>query len=363
MAIALCAQFAAADTLYLKSGKTLTGIITRETPGEVYLELPKGALAIDRRNIDRVERSATNEIAGLRQGWRLTNFADEKYVPAIYKEIAAAYRSILRAREDARAARRRMGAFAAEDAERQAAAARQRQLLIEVSQKLAVASPSNDVRAYNALVASNNIVRLMLQELIEGRQLAEAEHRQAPQRLAAYMREFDSFEELYAPYSAATNRTPADAAERDFLRLLAVEVSKLRAELSRNEVEYEPQGNYLIVNARLNDKTLCRLIVDTGASQVTLSAAAARRAGLDFAGAISNRIVTADGRQVSAISVIVPSITVGDFRVRNVGVTVLPDSAVSGTDGLLGMSFLGEFGLNINASGGKLILRHFAPKE
>ena len=95
------------------------------------------------------------------------------------------------------------------------------------------------------------------------------------------------------------------------------------------------------------------LIFDTGASMVVLTAADARRAGIDVTRlAYDADVTTANGRATAA-SVRLETVAVGPIVVRNVAALVAKPGALQ--ESLLGMSFLGRL-KGYAVERGKLVL-------
>jgi aspartyl protease family protein len=82
-----------------------------------------------------------------------------------------------------------------------------------------------------------------------------------------------------------------------------------------------------------------QFLVDTGATSVTISAADAKRANLQYSTAERVIMQTANGI-TSAYKVKFDTVKVGDITLNNVDGTVLEGNALGGRFGLLGMSFL-----------------------
>ncbi len=98
------------------------------------------------------------------------------------------------------------------------------------------------------------------------------------------------------------------------------------------------QGGHFVVEAQVNG-TPIRFMVDTGASDVMLTAGDARRAGINpNALNYSRRYQTANGIALGA-PVVLTRVSVGPIEVENVHGSV---SQVEGGISLLGMSFLGR---------------------
>jgi clan AA aspartic protease (TIGR02281 family) len=109
-------------------------------------------------------------------------------------------------------------------------------------------------------------------------------------------------------------------------------------------IPYEPRGNAMLVQVRLNDRVTAPFIVDTGATDVVVPAVVAERAGV-IVGADTPRQTygTANGL-ISQAVVVFEAVQVGEARVENVRGSVSDSLPV----GLLGTSFFNHFTLQID---------------
>lgn len=133
---------------------------------------------------------------------------------------------------------------------------------------------------------------------------------------------------------------------------------KAKYEAQPKEVSMTKESGQIAVEAVLNKRARCTLILDTGASMVVLTKNTARKAGIDLAKIPQNvRLRVADGREVNAGYAILESIQIEDAQARNVEAAVLLEDVNPGyRDGLLGMSFLKHFNFSVDHSRGKLVL-------
>lgn len=112
------------------------------------------------------------------------------------------------------------------------------------------------------------------------------------------------------------------------------------------------QGGHFYATATINGVPL-RVLVDTGATSVAVSPAAAARAGLDRLAFSRGLSQTANG--VTPVRIVTAEeVELGGAVVRKVPVTILSKS-LGGEDALLGMSFLRHF--EINMTDGIMTLR------
>jgi clan AA aspartic protease (TIGR02281 family) len=117
------------------------------------------------------------------------------------------------------------------------------------------------------------------------------------------------------------------------------------------------QGNHIIVKVSINGKTPVLLLLDTGASTVTLSRRLASRLGINWRDGVCLKATLANGETVAGYSVLLRSVAVGEFRAANVRAVVLEKPPAPGIDGLLGMSYLQRFVLNIDPASRKFTMQ------
>jgi len=98
-----------------------------------------------------------------------------------------------------------------------------------------------------------------------------------------------------------------------------------------------PDGHYW-AEAQVNGRPM-RLLVDTGASVVTLTAADAARLGIEPATLTFDRKVRTGGGETRGASVMLTEVTVGEVRIDKVPAVVMQEGL---STSLLGMSYLGR---------------------
>ena len=130
-----------------------------------------------------------------------------------------------------------------------------------------------------------------------------------------------------------------------------VTARKREATLEEFQVWRNTQGMYTTVGS-INGLPVS-FLVDTGATQVALNSAQARRLGIDYRVTGTEAAVTTASGVEQAWMVTLNSVKVGDLEVRNVGAVVIEGQQQETT--LLGMSYLGRF--EITHSGVLMTLR------
>jgi clan AA aspartic protease (TIGR02281 family) len=122
------------------------------------------------------------------------------------------------------------------------------------------------------------------------------------------------------------------------------------------EIPFERTSSGLIlVEAVLNGGVKAKMVLDTGADVVVITEALSKRLRQDLSrGGETIKLHTNCG-EVRGISFVVNKIELGNAGKENVRSVVTPDDfALSGFEGLLGLSFLGDFKITVDYQRGKI---------
>lgn len=141
------------------------------------------------------------------------------------------------------------------------------------------------------------------------------------------------------------------------------ELAKAAGEYQRGAVDLRDEGNVMMIDVRVNGKPIRTMILDTGASSVSLPHLFAKDLGIE----VSEQdpvvqVQMADGKIVDARMVNLSSVQVGEFVVNDVEALILPES-LHAAPALLGNTFLGNFTYEIDPERGKLILSRLTKQE
>ena len=122
------------------------------------------------------------------------------------------------------------------------------------------------------------------------------------------------------------------------------------------QVPIQRRGGSALVPARVNGESVGVFILDTGASYTSVSTTVANRLGISTSGGATVRLATASG-VIQAPLAVLEEVDVGGAVARHVPVVVhdLPGMP-SNVAGLLGMSFLERFRVNLDIGSSLLIL-------
>jgi clan AA aspartic protease (TIGR02281 family) len=122
----------------------------------------------------------------------------------------------------------------------------------------------------------------------------------------------------------------------------------------QTEVPLERRNMGYVVQARINGRETCSLVVDTGATSTVISPRLAERLGIPVQREPGVSLQTVNG-EVRAGWAELETLDVGGNTVGPLGVVV--HDAVPGADGLLGMNFLRAFRVEILSEGPSLRLK------
>lgn len=97
--------------------------------------------------------------------------------------------------------------------------------------------------------------------------------------------------------------------------------------------------NVILLNVRLNDKTLVRMMLDTGAKYTVITPEIARRLALNLEEARKVPVVTASQLRFAPL-IPLEQVDVYGLMLEHIEAAILDLSPALGVEGLLGMSFL-----------------------
>jgi clan AA aspartic protease (TIGR02281 family) len=196
----------------------------------------------------------------------------------------------------------------------------------------------------------NEVREQYLQFVLDMRKLAdtvEADYQAHPRDPAALA--------AIETYNAAAPKplalAPTTALPANLRRLKQLEDSALS-----EAIELNSDGGTLKVNVVVDGKHQQEMVVDSGASLISLPLAVAAKFGLRPTSKDEEIILQlADGRQIRGHKMTIPSVRVGKFTVEMVECAVLGEEAIN-AEPLLGMSSLENFKFEIDAGSRKLTM-------
>lgn len=353
-------QPAVSDTIHLKNGRSIDGVISRETADDIVLSLGVGTTTIRKSKIKFIERTESAQNSKIEDEWRKKHYLNRKYVPHDLVGLVGNYRKLLAQRDGTILVRRRASRTGAKKAALMKEIRILLSKLVVASKKMKDASPDMDRDAYNKIVFEVNARRgEMTIKQAEHDELVELEGK-ALEALSSYMGSLSSFTVQFDEKRREKRDGGKDTAY--LFKKISAKLVSLAAEFKNVSVDSTRRGNSTIVTAIINNRIPGRFVLDTGASVVTISETFAARLGLDLTGRQSREMVLANGAKVMAVSLELKSVQLGGARVEHVSAVVMPSQPGERIDGLLGMSFLRNFVLSLDGATGKLLLKQFKPR-
>ena len=159
--LCLGTQVATADVVYFKNKRFLEGVIIKETKTHVHLDMGVGISKIPKSSLSDIERT-DNEY--LEKKWKRANFANAKYVPEGFEELAKNFRQLSVMRNDASMASRNSSGYSRMNGVLQEKITVLNQEIEESAERLKATTTAQKV-LYNQLVATNNSLQSQLAQL------------------------------------------------------------------------------------------------------------------------------------------------------------------------------------------------------
>jgi aspartyl protease family protein len=359
----LACTVARADTVTLRNGKTMEGVIASESAEELVLAIGMGSVTLKRSAIASVTRSDTQANQSMQSAWQ-TQYIRVRDLPEDLRTLAG-HMDRLRVRRETglRAAKDLPHTLRRADQLQQQRTRRQGEYQ-RVAADLAAMDQRRNIRAYNFKVQENNQLIADVNRLGEEIKAAVTSADRLRGQVSAYSRELTLFEAAFEPFRGAYSVQPEGGGH-----IPAAWLDQTRAELERYQADFERmaiplaagEGHGTLVDVSINGRAPVAMILDTGASLVTLSQTLARRLGIRLDHERTLSLQLADGSRIEGYAVDLETVAVGDARVQQVPAVVIDAAPTDNAEGLLGMSFLEHFQMHFNAAQSQLELQRIPP--
>lgn len=356
-----------ADIIYLKNKRQMEGIIKNETNEEVTLDIGAGTLSVKKNDIERIEKSGEAENKKILKAWQNQYMETGRWVASGGQDMLAALQAVKGKRIDVVRSGRESQAMQNEIDNNRKELMGVYEKSADLNSRLKQMSKGSDPFVYNNLVAEVNATSAEIGKLTQVIRNNEGLKKGLDLKFSAYMQDYmnamASFEGSFNDKYAVLKKQGLREEDENFYKWIQEEIAKLEGEFERKEINFSKQKGGIVVGAVLNDKVMASLVVDTGASLVVISKRIAEQLGAnksEESGKIE--LVLADGRKITATPVVLSTVDVGGSKVKDVMAAVIEEPPDPGVDGLLGMSFLSNFFVKIDANGNSLVLEKFNPR-
>ena len=354
------AALAQADTVVLKNGQRMEGVIKAETAESVTLNFGVGDITLSRSKIASIERDEASR-AKTEAAWKKSYFADARFAPERFADLAAAYREVealrpqaFKAASDRRSDERKLAELiASAEVARQEVSATSRRMA-EIPKVEAGDDPLL-VDLYNERVKAYNDAQARLIALLDDGKAVQDKLATESPIVGRYVEKADRLrgrvEKDMTPLLMSDDLTDD---ERTFVGELVQRTSAFAGDVQSVRVPFTSEGEATVIDVTINGTKSGKFILDTGASMVVM--------GRAFAGSLLDKsgdkvkMRLADGTVTDADALTLKEVKAGGAVVHNVAAAVLDESPGPGIDGLLGMTFLQDFIVHFDASSGTLEL-------
>lgn len=342
------------DVVRLANGRSLEGIVVTQTAERVTLDVGTGQVHLRRAQIAAIQ---TASVARVEEDWQDRYFLHERFVPAGCTAFAERLRRLQDQQRSARTAaadlvrlREESTQWVRQSAEGEADRAA-RQAHLQTVDTNAVAASLEAWQAYAREVAAFNAAQARGAELVDRQRKMAKRMAEAQTVEADYLRALD---DAGRALELLAGEVADDAAQHRFMEKARALLADGQENVARHQTHATWEDGHAVLDVQLNGLAHGRMLLDTGASTLVLAEALARRAGVVPDTNHTVRIQLADSRLVTGWPVVLDAVQVGDARKTHVAAIVLPSAPSPDIEGLLGMSFLREFTVRVDAASGRV---------
>jgi len=344
------------DVVHLKNGRQLEGVILEESEEGIVLDIGMGSTTIAASRVERVERSDSAENENTRKVWR-TTYISANDLPEELRPIMKRYDRLKAMRESAlRSAREMPIAIRKMEATRKQLAARQ-EAYRKASVRLAAMSVDDDVNSYNRAVEKNNGIVAKVNEDQSRITKLQKEVERMENSISDYSSESTLFEQEAVPVLAPYLAGRGDDVAQAWVSRTSEALASHGSDFSKLTVPIREINGGTIVQVQINGSDPVPFILDTGATAVTLSETLARQLRIPYDLKKGSEVRLANGTTAKAFPVLLDTVQVGDASANDVRALILQRSPGVGVQGLLGMTFLKRFEVQLDANSSKLVLK------
>ena len=349
-----------ADTVVLKNGRSIEGIIEKDNTGQIVLNIGPGKIKIQNQDIAQINKYTEAEQDRLRKEWSYKYYLHPGFIPDRLESLAIDLQDLVSSRYQAVNGQLKKTDKEYQISRIESELKKLKSDLVDVSSKIASTDSEKDIEDYNELIKKANV--LSSQEKLNKieKEDLQKEITSLDKDISRYINKLKIFGQQFARFISDKPEN-LSGEEQDFLDAVDRHLNRMNRDFTGYAVDYRIDGGSLVVKASINDIIDIDLVVDTGAGLVVISENVAEELNLDFDEQNSMNVTLANGQKVKAYRVILDKVAVGDAEVKNVEAAILEERTPQTTDGLLGMSFLNNFMVKLHAKDKELILEKFNP--
>jgi len=348
-----------ADLVLLKNGQNIEGIVEDESSETCTVNIGSGKVILQKIAIYKIEKYSFRDQSKLRAKWKSEHFRQPEYIPQSLKSMIESFEKLEDLRSEAIKNKKNKDLAKNEIDKYEKEITELNDDLTEASQKLSIFRPEDNMNDYNVLVKKFNSLQAKIKFRENKKDVLVKSTQILDKNIANYINELIFFSRrLEQEYVFKKHETD----ELYLLENVQNAINKMKNDFTTHTVSFTGSSSNIMVNVLINDLVRANFVLDTGASLVVISRDIANKLGIGIRREESSIFITlADGRKVNANIVTIKSLRIGRIEGKDIEAAVLDYEENSDLEGLLGMSFLKQFMINIDAKNGKLIIEEFTP--
>jgi len=352
------------DIITTYEGNRITGIVTEQSDSTVTIDVGLGSITLNSSQIEDIHLFENGQNDSLRNHWMHEFFAMDPYVPSGFEALARSFRGLEAQRSNVVASKQRIETLSEKRRDLERRLREEEEELIEAYRRLRRLSASLIGPEYNRRVVDINRCRSSVALTQAEIAALDFEIDESYHAIAEYIQSLKSMEHTFLDTVRAYRSKEVSDGTRLFLDTFKERLAHMSAEFQQMSIPYEGLSDgRIVVTAIVNNERSGKFIVDTGASAVALSKQFYESLTDTMENPRSVVIALADGTEMNARQIMLQSIQVGNAHLEGVSAIVLDQGPSKGNDGVLGMSFLGNYGITIDGVRGKLILEEYIPMD
>jgi len=345
----------------MKNGSILKGAITWENDTSVTIDIGIGEIVVLKSEIDAVQKTGAEGGDSPLRGQREETAGTNAYVPASLYKLSEKFQEVKDLKRMIDTQTSRLASLREEISKKRAEFNLLMAAFEKENTKLKKIDPDIDLKGYNKAVGEVNSMNAkfayLSQELRNLNEKLSECGKAAQEAITSYKNGLDNFNIYFRGELEAVREIRLTIDEEYFFDTIKKELAAMENALRKDSIALSKFSSSLAVEVKLNDSLTCVMIVDTGASVVSITKNIADLLGIDVSGIRNDiELTVADGSAIKAKAVYLKSVQVGDSRAEDVIAAVVDNPPAPGIDGLLGMSFLNNFGVTLDPANKKLIL-------
>lgn len=354
--LCVCVQSTDADIVYLKNNQKIEGVVKKQTASQVYIDVGAGVISFGSDEVVRIEKGTLTQ--------------SESEVTQDDSDGAAEIRKVNALLAKVRLKRRKLALYKSQQRTVKGKRQKIEKGLIPVYRDYEKAyitynkkygdkekGTSYEQRDSAALVGEINMQMAKIKSEELRIEECQREYEGLSRKVSDTLFEVTAIMKNLSLYYEGTVRRYPERKETKHMQQVVNIIDQFNKDWKTKNVPLRVYGGNFIVDVRINDALTVPLIVDTGASSMCISRRTANTLGLSKSDEVRTLTVSlANGTQAEGKMVFLKSVNVGGMEARDVPAVILDITKNDETEGLLGMTYLGNFLFHIDAKAKVLMI-------